>query len=87
MDDGQRKAKVQLKQLANKGETGNARILAREYVRSKKASQRLHASVAQLNSIGMQLSHQLGPWLFRALHYASVVYEAAMLRVPPLPHD
>lgn len=60
MDAGQRKAKAQLKQLANKGETGNARILAREFVRSKKASQRLHASVAQLNSISMQLNHQLG---------------------------
>ena len=60
MDDGQRKAKAQLKQLANKGETKNARILAREFVRSKKASQRLHSSVAQLNSINMQLSHQLG---------------------------
>jgi len=59
MDDGQRKAKAQLKQLANKGETKNARILAREFVRSKKASQRLHSSVAQLNSINMQLSHQL----------------------------
>lgn len=60
MNAAQSKAKGQLKQLASKGEKGNARILAREFVRSRKQIQRLHTSQAQLNSISMQLNHQLG---------------------------
>ena len=60
MNAAQSKAKGQLKQLANKGEKNNAKILAKEFVRSRKAIQRLHMSQAQLNSINMQLNHQLG---------------------------
>lgn len=59
----QEKTRQQLKQLANKGQLKEARILAREVVRSQKASTRLATTKATLNSIHMQLSHQLGPSL------------------------
>lgn len=60
LDAASTKTQGQLKQLARKGETKNARLLAREVVRAKKQKTRLHTSQAQLNSIKMQLQHQLG---------------------------
>ena len=63
LDAAQAKAKKELKQLASKsGQGGNARVLAKEIVRTNKQKTRLHTSIAQLNSIGMQLNHQLGAW-------------------------
>lgn len=59
LDGAQAKTKSQLKQLANKGDVKNAKLLAREVVRSNKQKNRLATSKARLNSINMQLSHQL----------------------------
>jgi charged multivesicular body protein 3 len=52
--------KKEVKSLALKGQTQNAKILAKEIVLSNKQKQRLHTSKARLNSIDMQLKHQLG---------------------------
>ncbi|KIM25595.1 hypothetical protein M408DRAFT_331133 [Serendipita vermifera MAFF 305830] len=59
LDAAQTKAKQQLKQLAKKGDAKNAKILAKEVVRSNKQKDRLHVSKARLGSIGVQLNHQL----------------------------
>ncbi|PWN44033.1 Snf7-domain-containing protein [Ceraceosorus guamensis] len=59
IDAASSKAKMEVKKLAKKGDTKNARILAREIVRSRKQKDRLITSKAQLNSINMQLGHQL----------------------------
>ncbi|KAK9898608.1 Snf7-domain-containing protein [Cystobasidium minutum MCA 4210] len=59
LDGAQAKTKSQLKQLANKGDVKNAKLLAREVVRSNKQKDRLATSKARLNSINMQLTHQL----------------------------
>lgn len=60
LDLASNKVKADVKKLAQKGETKNAKLLAREVVRSNKQKDRLHTSQARLNSINMQLSHQLG---------------------------
>jgi charged multivesicular body protein 3 len=60
LDQATANTRKQLKQLANKGEIKNARILARQVVRTNKQRDRLITSKARLNSIGMQLQHQLG---------------------------
>lgn len=65
LDQAQAKVKTQLKQLAAKGDVKNARMLAREVVRSNKQKDRLYTSKARLNSIRMQLQHQLGAWRWR----------------------
>jgi charged multivesicular body protein 3 len=68
MDTALSRTRLQLKQLANKGDVKNAKILAREVVRSNKQKERLGMSKARLNSINMQLGQQLGepervpPW-------------------------
>jgi len=59
LDMATNKARVSLKQLAAKGDTKSARILAKEVVRSKKQKERLHVSKARLNSIGVQLTQQM----------------------------
>lgn len=60
LDVASAKAKAEVKSLAKKGDVKSARILAREVVRSNKQKNRLTTSKARLNSIGMQLTHQLG---------------------------
>ncbi len=60
IDAASSKAKAEVKRLAKKGDVKSARILAREIVRTKKQKERLATSKARLNSIGMQLQHQLG---------------------------
>ena len=60
MDIATKKAQQQVKQLANKGDVKNARILAREVVRSHKQKDRLSVSKARLGSISQQLKQQLG---------------------------
>ncbi|TDL29592.1 Snf7-domain-containing protein [Rickenella mellea] len=59
LDMATNKARMQVKQLANRGDTGNARILAKEVVRSKKQKDRMSVSKARLGSIGVQLQQQL----------------------------
>jgi len=60
LDVATKKAQQQVKQLANKGDVKNARILAREVVRSHKQKDRLSVSKARLGSISSQLQQQLG---------------------------
>lgn len=59
----QDKSKSQCKALAKQGQVKDAKMLARELVRSRKQSNRLHTAKARLNSINMQLTHQLGAFL------------------------
>lgn len=60
IDTGSTKTKAEIKKLAKKGDVKNAKILAREVVRANKQKNRLAVSKARLNSINMQLQHQLG---------------------------
>lgn len=59
IDQGSTKTKAEIKKLAKKGDVKNAKILAREVVRANKQKNRLAVSKARLNSINMQLQHQL----------------------------
>lgn len=59
IDSGVTKAKNEVKRLAKKGDVKSAKILAREIVRSNAQRNRLTTSKARLNSIGLQLNHQL----------------------------
>lgn len=59
IETAQRTTKLSVKQLANKGDIKNAKMLAVEVVRSNKQKDRLATSKARLNSINMQLTHQL----------------------------
>ncbi|GAA5906022.1 hypothetical protein JCM6882_003538 [Rhodosporidiobolus microsporus] len=59
LDLANSKVKADIKKLAQKGDTKNAKLLAREVVRSNRQKQRMQTSKAQLNSIHMQLGHQL----------------------------
>ncbi|GAA5943628.1 hypothetical protein JCM3775_005832 [Rhodotorula graminis] len=59
LDSAATKVKGDVKRLAQKGDTKNAKLLAREVVRSNRQKQRMLTSKAQLNSINMQLGHQL----------------------------
>ena len=54
-----KKAQQQVKQLATKGDVKNAKMLAREVVRSNKQRDRLSVSKARLGSINNQLVQQL----------------------------
>ncbi|KAI5124900.1 hypothetical protein M0805_007328 [Coniferiporia weirii] len=54
-----RKAQGQVKQLAKSGKVDNARLLAKEVVRSHKQKDRLSVSKARLGSINYQLAQQL----------------------------
>ncbi|KAA1095126.1 Vacuolar protein-sorting-associated protein 24 [Puccinia graminis f. sp. tritici] len=59
IENAQNKVKIQLKQLAAKNDLKNCKTLAKEIVRSNKQKDRLFTSKARLNSIRMQLQHQL----------------------------
>jgi charged multivesicular body protein 3 len=60
----EQKVKKSLKEAAKKGNRSVCTTLAKEIVRSRKATHRLHTSKAQLNSISMQLGQQLGTFMF-----------------------
>lgn len=60
LDIATKKASQSVKQLATKGDVKNAKVLAREVVRSNKQKDRLSVSKARLGSISTQLSQQLG---------------------------
>ncbi|KAI8985246.1 Snf7-domain-containing protein [Pilobolus umbonatus] len=59
IDTEEMKVKKAIKQVAKKGDTKNCKTLATELVRSRKHKDRLYTSKAQLNSIILQLEHQL----------------------------
>ena len=48
-----------IKNAAKRGDTGTAKMLAKEVVRSRKAVNRLHTSKAQMNSVVMQMENML----------------------------
>ena len=50
----------QIKDAAKKGNMEAAKILAKEMVQSHRAVNKIYASKAQLNSVSMQMDHQLG---------------------------
>lgn len=76
LDAAANKVKVEVKKLALKGDIKNAKTLAREVVRSNKQKDRLHTSQARMNSINMQLSHQMGQsHLFRCATLVHVLME------------
>lgn len=54
------KVKNEIRKLANKGDMENATVLTRELLRSRKQVVRIHTSIAQLNSVRMQLQQNLG---------------------------
>lgn len=60
------KVKKSVKESAKRGDTGTAKMLAKEIVRSRKATNRLHTSKAQMNSVVMQMENQLGEQHTRA---------------------
>lgn len=49
-----------MKTLASKGDTKNAKVLAREIVKSRKQLDRMSVGKAKLGSIDMQLKENLG---------------------------
>ncbi|CAO3587955.1 unnamed protein product [Absidia cylindrospora] len=53
------KVKKSIKQVARKGDTKICTVLAKELVRSQRHKNRLYTSKAQMNSMIMQLEHQL----------------------------
>ncbi|PWN28868.1 hypothetical protein BDZ90DRAFT_230876 [Jaminaea rosea] len=59
IDTAVSKAKQEVKRLATKSDVKSAKILARQVVRSQAQRNRLVTSKARLNSIGLQLNHQL----------------------------
>lgn len=63
LDLANSKVKAEVKKLAQRGDAKNAKLLAREVVRSNRQKQRMQTSKAQLNSIHMQLGHQLGAFI------------------------
>ncbi|CEJ03683.1 hypothetical protein RMCBS344292_17662 [Rhizopus microsporus] len=60
IDNEEAKVKRSIKQVAKKGDVKNCKMLAKELIRSQRHKNRLYTSKAQLNSIIMQLEHQLG---------------------------
>ncbi|KAI9488621.1 hypothetical protein BDB00DRAFT_847158 [Zychaea mexicana] len=60
IDSEEAKVKKSIKQVAKKGDNKICKILAKELIRSQRHKNRLYTSKAQLNSIVMQLEHQLG---------------------------
>lgn len=60
LDRATLKSRTELKTLAKKNDVKSARILAKEIVRANKQRDRLHSTKARINSVDMQLQHQLG---------------------------
>ena len=55
----QKKIEKSIKEAAKRGDTGTAKMLAKEIVRSRKAVNRLHNTKAQMNSVTMQMENQM----------------------------
>ena len=62
----EQKVKTSVKQAVKRGDLSNAKTLAKELVRSRKATNRMHASKATMNSVMMQMENQLGAPAFLA---------------------
>jgi charged multivesicular body protein 3 len=55
----EQKVKLEIKQMAKRGDQKTARILAKQIVQSRKAKERMYTSKAELHSISLALTHQL----------------------------
>ena len=76
------KVKKSIKDAAKKGQTDVCKILAKEVVQSRKAVGKLYASKAQMNSVLMQMQHQLCELLKSAWERITFLYfYTAMLRM------
>ena len=62
METEELKVKRSIQQIAKKGDIKTCKMLAKELVHSRRQKDRIVTSKAQLNSISMQLQHQLGTW-------------------------
>lgn len=56
--------KKSIKDAAKKGHTDVAKILAKELIQSRKATSKLYASKAQMNSVVMTMQQQTGKGSF-----------------------
>jgi len=84
----EQKTKIQVKQLAKKGDKQNlasAKILAKEILRSRKATERLYKSKTQLNSVAMQLTEQMAMMKLSGIMAKSTQVMAAMNNLVKLP--
>jgi len=60
LDREEQKVKLEIKQAAKRGDQKTARILAKQIVQSRRAKERMYKSKAELHSISLALTHQLG---------------------------
>jgi division protein CdvB (Snf7/Vps24/ESCRT-III family) len=75
IENEEQKVKRSIKQIAKKGDIKTCKMLAKELVRSQKQKDRIVTSKAQLNSITMQLQHQLGKYLnYSFIHPIHIQY-------------
>jgi len=56
----EKKVKLEVKQVAKRNDAKSARILAKQIVQSRKAKERLYATKAELHSMSLLLTQQLG---------------------------
>jgi len=59
IEQEENKVKVEIKNLAKKGDKNNVKTLAKELIRSRKAKEKLYNSKAQLHSVSLQLTSNL----------------------------
>ena len=81
----QRKVTQQIKQAAKRGDQDVCRVLARELVASKKTVNKLHASKAQMNSIVMEMQHQVATIKLAGCMEKSSVVMKSMNRLVKVP--
>eukprot|EP00800_Vazella_pourtalesii_P022696 TRINITY_DN895_c0_g2_i2.p1 TRINITY_DN895_c0_g2~~TRINITY_DN895_c0_g2_i2.p1 ORF type:complete len:203 (-),score=67.92 TRINITY_DN895_c0_g2_i2:75-683(-) len=81
----EQKVTRQIKDAAKKGNMDAAKILAKEMVQSHRAVNKLYASKAQLNSVSMQMDHQLAMIKMAGSMERSTEVMKAMEKVIKLP--
>ena len=62
-----KKTEKSVRECLKRGDARSARVLAKELVRTRAAVSRLHASRAQMNSVSLHLSENLGAFTRLAL--------------------
>ncbi|KAI6649069.1 hypothetical protein LOD99_6790 [Oopsacas minuta] len=79
------KVTKQIKDAAKKGNMDAAKILAKEMVQSRRVINKIYASKAQLNSVSMQMDHQLAMIRMAGSMEKSTEVMKAMEKVIKLP--
>jgi len=59
IEQEENKVKIEIKNLAKKGDKNNVKTLAKELIRSRKAKEKMYSSKAQLHSVSLQLTSNL----------------------------